>query len=121
MEPGSFGKTTTQKGALAEAAVREWCQARGWQILTTNFKRKVGEIDLIALEGNVLVVAEVRSRTSGPVWVSPLESVTEKKQYRIQRTVLRYLQETGVRAQSIRFDVFVWNGQRVQWLPRAWG
>lgn len=114
-------QTTTQKGAAAEMAVREWCKAKGWTVLDTNFKRKVGEIDLIARDGGFLVFAEVRSRSSGAIWVSALESVTGKKQYRIERTAQRYLQETRVTAQAIRFDVFTWDGRTIRWMPRAWG
>ncbi len=99
----------------------DWCRARGWQILEVNFRRKVGEIDLLALDGDILVVGEVRSRQSGPVWVRSFESVHFGKQKKIELTLQRYLQESRLKARAIRFDVFAWDGVRIQWMPRAWG
>ncbi len=113
--------TTTQKGAAAEQAVRSWCEAKGWIVLETNFARKVGEIDLIAMDGATLVVAEVRSRQNGPVWVSPFETVTHTKRRKIEHTTQRYLQETRLKAHAIRFDIFAWDGKTITWMPRAWG
>lgn len=111
----------TQKGKLAEEAVRHWCEARGWRVLQTNYRRRVGEIDLIALDGQTLVVAEVRSRQSGPVWVRAFESVTPAKQRKIELTARRFLQESRIQAHALRFDVFAWDGNRIDWMPRAWG
>ena len=51
-------------GAAAEQAAADFLRAQGLEILDRNFRRRLGELDIIARDGDVLVIAEVRARSS---------------------------------------------------------
>ena len=53
----------------------------GWKVLKTNLQLPVGEIDLLAFDGNVLWVVEVRGRAKG----RPYHFLTTAKRNRLQR------------------------------------
>ena len=63
---------------LAEAFLRR----SAYTIVARNYRCRLGEIDLVALDGPVLVFVEVRSR-NGPAFGTPLESVDARKQLRL--------------------------------------
>lgn len=85
---------------LAAEALR----ARGLRIVERNFRCRAGEIDLVALDGAVLVFVEVRSRR-GAIAGTPLESVDGRKQARVARVARQYLAARGHRERDVRFDV----------------
>jgi putative endonuclease len=53
-----------QTGDCAEEAVAEFLVAQGCTPIARNFRCKLGELDLIAIDGEVLLVVEVRTRAS---------------------------------------------------------
>ena len=53
-----------QTGSLAENSACAFLESQGFTIVTRNFLRRVGEIDVVARAGDLLVVAEVRTRAS---------------------------------------------------------
>lgn len=88
-----------QKGeALAVAHLKK----RGMRIETRNFRCRLGEIDLIAWEGQTLVFVEVRSRTSVDYGL-PQESIDYRKQRRLRQIAQFYLY--GRSEKTVRFDV----------------
>lgn len=71
---------------LAEAHLR----ALGWTILERNVSFRGGELDIVARDGNELVVVEVRTRAPG--WMqSGEESVGPRKIRRLVRTGTKYM------------------------------
>jgi putative endonuclease len=87
-----------------EQAVQLLC-ASGLCILTRNFARKTGEIDIIAKEGNCLVFLEVRVRSHSG-YAGAAASIDRRKQQRIIRTAHLYLRDHPKWRQSpCRFDV----------------
>lgn len=64
----------------------------------------VGELDLVALEGETLCFIEVRS-TSSDRWGGALASVTHRKQRRIIRAAQWYANRLGELPEQMRFDV----------------
>ena len=76
----------------------------GYRILCCNYRRRQGEIDIVAEEGKVLVFVEVKTR-SGLAFGDPLEAVTPRKQSQIARTAMQYLAENDAHDRSSRFDV----------------
>ena len=50
-------------GAKAEALAADFLAARGITMLERNFRRRCGELDLVARDGDTLVFVEVRLRT----------------------------------------------------------
>lgn len=89
-------------GQRGEALAVAHLKRKGLRIETRNFRCRLGEIDLIARDGNVLVFVEVRSRTSREFGL-PQESVDYRKQQRLRRIAQVYLQ--GRPETAVRFDV----------------
>jgi putative endonuclease len=82
-------------------------RARGCEILVCNFRRRRGELDIVARDQAVLVVAEVRTRASA-AFGGAAASVTRGKQRRITRAAAQLLQQRSNLARlPVRFDVLV--------------
>ncbi len=92
-------------GARAELYVARLMKRRGFSILARNFRSKAGEIDLIAKQGELLVVMEVRYRRSDE-WGKPQDTVTAKKQAHLIRCAQDYLRlHPKLKRTRVRFDV----------------
>ena len=91
-------------GASGEEAAAAFLRARGYTILTRNFRCQTGEIDLVALDGNTLVFCEVRTRRSAGQG-SALESVGPAKRRRVIHVADCYLARHRLHAHPVRFDV----------------
>jgi len=94
-----------QLGKIQEERAAEYLTGLGYEILEKNFRCRLGEIDIIAKDQNVIVFVEVKFRqsfTSG----DPLSSVDIKKQKIISRVALYYLLKSGLGENvPCRFDV----------------
>jgi putative endonuclease len=77
---------------------------RGYKIVDCNYRCRLGEIDLIAKDGDTLVFVEVRSHKSLD-FGTPAESVTLTKQQKLIRTARIYLSQKQLEDASCRFDV----------------
>lgn len=84
------GLTPHQVGNIGERLARSHLEARGYRIVSTNYRCRWGEIDLIAQEGAVWVFVEVRTRRSD-AYGTPEESLTESKAERLMLTSQDYL------------------------------
>ena len=51
-------------GRYGERVAVRHVEARGWRVLDTNWRGSEGELDIVALDGDVLVVVEVKTRSS---------------------------------------------------------
>jgi putative endonuclease len=92
-------------GKKFEQLAARWLQARGVQPLQRNFSCRVGEIDLIAVDGVSLVFVEVRAR-SNPRFASAAASVDRRKQQRLLRAAQCFLLSNPQLAHMpCRFDV----------------
>ena len=96
------GMPARSRGKLGEMRAAQHLEGLGWRILERNVQTSGGEIDLIALDGEILAFVEVKVRNGGAIHAR--ESVTLAKQRRICRTALWYMQRHGLRRQA-RFDV----------------
>lgn len=98
-------------GKYGEELAQSLLEAKGYGIVEKNFKNKIGEIDLIAKDGDVIVFVEVKSRLDFSYGM-PYESVNYFKQKKLIQLALSYLK---FRYNSIdissRFDVVsvYWN------------
>jgi putative endonuclease len=91
--------------ALAgERAAEAVLERAGWTILERRFRVKIGEIDLIAQRGPLLVFVEVKTRR-GLGYGLPAQAVTPDKQRRIARVAAVYLQRRRWVRRPCRFDV----------------
>lgn len=91
-------------GARGEAIAVGYLQSRGYRILECNYRNKLGEIDIIAEQGEDLVFIEVKTR-SDSLFGSPLESVTIPKQRQLSKVALEYLSKCNCHDRPARFDV----------------
>src|SRR5688572_1948819 len=92
-------------GIDAEVQAREYLRLQGLEIFATNFRCKVGELDLIAMHGNVLVVIEVRSRLNMG-YGNAAASIDWRKRMRIARATQYFLlKHPALRRLPVRFDV----------------
>ncbi len=93
-----------QLGERSERLARELLIAEGYCIERANIRFPVGEIDLIAREGEALCFIEVRS-TSSQAWGGAAASITEPKRRRLIRAAQWYLNRLRQSPAEIRFDV----------------
>lgn len=91
-------------GKQGEGLAVGFLKKRGFEILHENYRCRLGEIDIIAREGDVLAFIEVKTRRN-ETFGHPAEAVTIAKQKKIIRVACWYLQEQGGGDQSLRFDV----------------
>ena len=91
-------------GRTGERLAAEHLQARGYCILTRNFRCSYGEIDLIAEDGADLVFIEVKTRR-GTSYGLPEEAVTYRKQQKIIQVASFYLDAYACYDRSWRIDV----------------
>ena len=96
-------------GTWAEGLCASELERRGWRILDRNWRIRMGELDIVALDGRALVMVEVKSQRagnrSGPV--RPVLAVGRLKQRRLRMLAQAWLQAGGRRArfETVRFDV----------------
>lgn len=91
-------------GSRSERAASRFLRRLGLQILEHNFRCDLGEIDIIAFDGKTIVFVEVRSTESGDTRI-PAMSVDAKKQLKLTRLALFYLQKRKLLDCMARFDV----------------
>ena len=108
-----------QTGILAENSACAFLEAQGFTIFTRNFLRRVGELDVVARSGELLVIAEVRTRASDD-YGGAAASIGRAKQRRIAATAGLLLQRhPELRRCRVRFDVLVVRNGAVEWLKHA--
>ncbi len=93
-----------QVGVVGEKAARLHLEKLGYRIIETNYRCRLGEIDIIARDGNTTVVVEVRTKT-GADFGTPEESITGKKARQLRRLALYYLQSAYKREVPSRIDL----------------
>jgi putative endonuclease len=108
-----------QTGSLAENSAAAYLEAQGFDIVARNFARRVGELDVVARAGDLLVIAEVRTRADDR-FGGAAASVGLAKQRRIIATAGLFLdQHPSLRRCRVRFDVIVVRDGRIEWLRHA--
>ncbi len=108
-----------QTGTLAENSAAAFLESQGFTIIARNFQRRVGEIDVVARAGELLVVAEVRTRASDR-FGGAAASVSRGKQRRVAATTALFLQNRpDLRRCRVRFDVIILRDGNVEWLKAA--
>ena len=76
----------------------------GFVVLERNWRCEEGELDIVARDGDTLVVCEVKTRSSHR-YGSPFEAITERKLHRLERLGMRWMRERGVRPTRMRVDI----------------
>lgn len=90
-------------GKLGEQMAAKLLTDKGYVILEHNYRRGHLEIDLIALDGDDLVIVEVKSRAYDTI-LQPEEAVDHKKRLNLIRLANEYVKTHG-RKENVRFDI----------------
>ena len=95
-------------GRAGEDIAAAWYEERGYELLERNWRRREGEVDLIARKGRTVAFCEVKTRTTD-AFGTGAEAVLPAKQRRIRRLASRWLAEltpaSGRALVDLRFDV----------------
>lgn len=90
-------------GKKAEDLAVEYFIKNGYKILVRNFRFQKAEIDIIAEKDNVIIITEVKARSTD-AFILPQEAVNKKKIRLIVSAANHYLEEFN-KTQEARFDI----------------
>ncbi len=105
--------STYARGRRGEDLAVSLLERRGYEVIETNFRCRVGEIDIVAREGGDLVFVEVRTRAGGERG-GALETVGARKRERLARVAEAYLALRNPAFVSCRFDVVGITGKQME-------
>ncbi len=94
---------THARGAAGEAAAEEFLKLSGYRIVARNVRTKVGELDLVALDGETLCFIEIKARATAE-FGRAIEAVGPQKQRRLAKAALLFLAQNRSQ-RPCRFDV----------------
>ncbi len=108
-------------GRRGEDAAAEHLAACGMGIVARNWRCASGEIDIVAIDGPVLVFCEVKTRT-GQAYGPPLAAITAAKAARLRRLVGEWLCRSHHQG-PVRIDgvAILWRGGRPQQIEHVRG
>ena len=115
---GTLRTPRQQLGDAGEEAAARHLAGQGFTIVARNHRTRRGEVDLIAEKGDLLVFAEVRTRSTD-AFGTPEETVDARKQARVVAAARDFLARWRGPEREIRFDVIAVVGAEVRHLPGA--
>ncbi len=92
------------RGKYGEDYTADYLINKGVKILSRNYRRKGGELDIVAIDKKMLIITEVKTRKFGGL-TDGIEAVTKTKIKNIIRTAEQYIDENDVDFSEMRFDV----------------
>jgi putative endonuclease len=87
------------------------------KIVARSSRLKPGELDIVALDGEVLVFVEVKTRRSAETG-HPAEAVTPAKQRRLTRLAVTFMKRHALLDRKARFDVVAVTWPEGKWFPK---
>lgn len=93
-------------GAWGEAIAEKYLKSKGYGIIFRNYRKRVGEIDLVAKKKNKTIFIEVKTRTSH-TFGFPEESVDSYKLAKLSSVIDAYLTENHLPAENIQLDCII--------------
>ncbi len=111
-------------GRRGEAKARRYLKRRGLRVLARNWTHQGGELDIVARDGDVLVIVEVRTASKEGFAGGPAHTVGREKQRRLTRLAVAYRKRAAWRPRATRFDVIAVNHLgplrwRLKWFKSA--
>ncbi|MBO9704709.1 MAG: YraN family protein [Arthrobacter sp.] len=91
-------------GQRGEELAADFLEDQGIRVVEQNWRCAAGELDIVAVDGDTLVVAEVKTRSSLD-YGHPFEAVTPPKLARLHQLACRWTAERGLRLPRRRLDV----------------
>ncbi len=108
---GAGGRERARLGRAGEDAAARHLESQGYRLVERNYRNRLGEIDIVATEGQILCFVEVKARRTG-AFGGGLEAVEGRKRAQVRRVAAYYLGRFGPNPPTCRFDVVeVWLGQ----------
>lgn len=106
-------------GVEGEETAKKYLESIGYEIIDSNVNfPNVGELDIVACDGNELVFVEVKTRADN-VFGNPLEAVTKAKIRKIVAASRRYLSTHNKRYEGYRYDVIGILGDKITHIKEA--
>lgn len=90
-------------GVWGEIYAARYLRDNGYEIMTSNYVCRFGELDIVAEKDGVVCVVEVKTRNINTS-VSPMEAVDSSKQSRIESATKQFMAMLKIKSE-IRFDV----------------
>ena len=90
-------------GRLGEHLAVQYLESEGMRVLERNWRCPAGEIDIVARDGNTLVMVEVKTR-SGLVFGTPFSAITAQKLARLRRLASAWTGSHKARYSEVRID-----------------
>lgn len=103
---------------MGEDIAAEYLKKQKYKIIARNFTSPRGEVDIIALDGDTIVFAEVKTRRSGKFGM-PALAVNRDKQTKIARTAQYFITQNRVYSLNKRFDVIEIIGEEINHIKNA--
>jgi putative endonuclease len=94
----------TEVGRRGEDAAVAFLERAGLTVIDRNWRDGRGELDIVALDGETLVICEVKTRLTTSKG-TPEEAVSAAKRRRLVRLAGSYVSAQGLEACPVRFDV----------------
>lgn len=101
---GGAPRASTTLGRTGEDLAVRYLHDRGMEVLERNWRCEHGEVDVVAVDGDCLVICEVKTRTS-LAFGEPVEAVTRAKAARLRRLAAAYVRGRGAGSARVRIDV----------------
>lgn len=92
------------RGRLGEQIALDTLMQKGYSVIARNYSSPYGELDIVAKQGDCIVVVEVKARGVGQT-SSAADAVTKSKRDKIIKTTAYFLREHSA-TNAVRFDVF---------------
>jgi putative endonuclease len=104
MKPSEGTEDRDELGTAGEDLAARFLSSQGYKVIERNYSFKGGEIDLIAMDGDLLAFVEVKTRSTAE-YGPPELAVDYRKQRQIQRAAERFIIDKRLRRPIIRYDV----------------
>jgi putative endonuclease len=109
-------------GRQGEALALKKIKGFGYQCIATNYRCSLGEVDLIAKDGDTFVFIEIKTRKGRSLGYAK-EAVHQKKRRQLSKVALAYLKNNGLLGSKARFDVVAIQmkegGAEIEWVKNA--
>jgi len=96
-------------GQEGESAAEQYLRHKGYRIVARNLRSSVGELDLVAEDGQVLVFVEVKARRTD-AFGGAIQAVHQRKQEKLIQLAAQYLARHHMKGRLCRFDVVLLQG-----------
>ncbi len=110
--------SSREEGARGEDIAIKTLKRSGYRIVERNYSNMLGEIDVVAEEGDCLVFIEVKKRNT-PFFGEAVCAIDERKKRHLVKAALFYMKQHRCTNRSVRFDVIGIDNDRIKLVKNA--